>query len=151
MSADYIAPAGPPLTYLGVAEAMLPGARVLAAAKPGSSMALALVTSHILECLLKASLTRNRSKPHSKRKAEKEVKDPATGHNLAWLWTTASRRGLAIRRQPPPWVAGLSEVHLRPYYLRYSTGVHGVVLPGPEPMVTELAALTELVREQVTR
>ena len=148
---DYVASPAPPFTYLGVAEAMLAGAQTLATSPPGSAMALALVCSHVLECLLKASLTRSRPKPHSKKKAEAEVTKSHKRHNLAWLWTAASRRGLAITRLPPPWVKRLSEVHAHPYYLRYSTGVHGVVLPGTEPMVSELAALAELVHKQVTR
>jgi hypothetical protein len=148
---DFVMSPAPPDTYLGVAESMLTGAQALAVSGPSSAMALALVCSHVLECFLKASLTRRRPKLHSKKKAETEVMKSHKRHNIAWLWTAASRRGLAITRVPPPWAKRLSEVHAHPYYLRYSTGVHGVVLPGAEPMVSELSALAKLVREQVTR
>jgi hypothetical protein len=45
-------------SYFGVAEQMMPGVAVLAAASPLPAMALALVSAHVLECLLKASISR---------------------------------------------------------------------------------------------
>ncbi len=147
----HIEPAGPPMTYLGVAEAMLPGLRVLASPPTASPMALCLVAAHILECLLKASLTRRQSNEQAKAAAEKEVMEAGNRHNLDWLWREAVQRGLAISLAPPAWVQRLAEVHGKPFYLRYSTDIHAVVLPAAEPMATELATLASLVRDQVTQ
>ena len=133
-------PAGPPDTYFGVGENMMRGVQVLAAASPTSALALALVAAHVLECLLKAYLSRGGSDAALK---EKEVR-----HNLNALWAMAFGQGLRIPESPPDWVARLSDLHDRPYHLRYSTGVHGIVSPAAEPMTAELAALLETVRGQ---
>ena len=66
-------------------------------------------------------------------------------HNLKALWEMAGSRGLKVSATPPEWAGCLSGLHNHPYYLRYSTGVHGLVLPPPEPMATELEALAILV------
>jgi hypothetical protein len=144
-----IEPPAPPETYFGVAEGMLPGANATALAQPASPMAMALICSHILECLLKASLTRRLPARQRNARAEAEVMERSKRHNLAWLWTAASQRGLAIAAIPPAWAQNLSELHSHPYYLRYSTGVNGVLTPGPQPMLAELAALVETVRYQL--
>jgi hypothetical protein len=134
-------PAGPPDTYFGVAEQMLRGVQVLAAASPPPALALALVAAHVLECLLKAYLSRGGSDAALK---QKEVR-----HNLNALWAMAFAQGLRIPESPPDWVDRLSGLHDDPYHLRYSTGVHGIVSPGAEPMTSELAALLETVRGQL--
>ena len=136
-----IAPAGPPHTYFGVARGMMPGVHALSAAPLVSSLALALVAAHVLECLLKAYLSRGGS--------DASVRAPAVRHNLAALWEMAAADGLSIPPTPPHWAQRLSEVHGSPYYLRYSTGVHGIVLPGAEPMVTEMEALLECVQTRL--
>lgn len=138
---DVIAPAAPPHTYFGVAQSMLPGVKALAAASPSSALAHALVAAHVLECLLKAYLSRHGS--------DSEVKKPAIRHNLNALWAMAFAEGLGIQQSPPAWVDCLSGLHGSPYYLRYSTGVHGIVSPGAEPMTSELADLLELVRRKL--
>lgn len=136
-----IVAAGPPHTYLGVAYAMLPGVRILAAASPLPALPLAMVSAHVLECILKAYLSRSgdnsQIKPHSVR------------HNLNKLWSLAHGEGLKIQGQPPQWVDSLSHIHDHPYYLRYSTDVHGISTPPPEPMTTELTALIEQVLSQL--
>jgi hypothetical protein len=148
--ADFIATPGPPETYFGVAQSLLPGANVLASHTPQCSMALALVTSHVLECLLKASITRRQTDPHSKAAAEREVMEPNKRHNLEWLWVTAAQRGLPVNATPPDWALNLHRVHTGPdYFLRYSKGVHGMLLPAAQPMVADLAVITELVRTQL--
>lgn len=38
-----------------------------------------------------------------------------------------------------------------PYYLRYSTGVHAVMLPSAEHMVRELQSLLNLVQTTIAR
>lgn len=136
-----IAPAAPPHTYFGVAQSMMPGVKVLATASPSSPLALSLVAAHVLECLLKAYLSRDG--------ADAALKDRGVRHNLNALWAMAFAKGLRVAESPPGWVDCLSGLHDSPYYLRYSTDVHGIVSPGAEPMTSELAAILEIVRAQL--
>ena len=138
---DFIAPAAPPHTYFGVAQSLMPGVKVLAGASPSPALALALVAAHVLECLLKAYLSKDGS--------DVAVKDQNVRHNLNALWAMAFKQGLRVQELPPSWVDCLSGLHKSPYYLRYSTSIHGIVSPGAEPMASELAALLEVVREQL--
>jgi hypothetical protein len=136
-----IAPAGPPHTYFGVAQSMMSGVKVLATASPPPALALALVAAHCLECVLKAYLSRDGS--------DAALRKPNVRHDLNTLWAMAFAQGLEVQESPSSWVDCLSGLHKRPYYLRYSTGVHGIVSPGAEPMTSELAALLEIVREKL--
>lgn len=137
-----VASPAPPYTYLGVAESLMPGVKPLVDALPsGTSVALALVCAHILECLLKAYLSRGG--------ADTALKKPSIRHDLNALWILAGKERLPVPASPPDWVDRLSGLHNSPYYLRYSTGVHGVVLPAPEPMATELTALLGIVRNHI--
>ena len=120
---------------------MMPGVKVLAAASPPSALALALVAAHVLECLLKTYLSRDGS--------DAELKGRELRHNLNALWARAFAQGLQVSESPPSWVDCLSVLHNTPYYLRYSTGVHAVVLPGAEPMMSELVALVDIVQGQL--
>lgn len=137
-----VMPAAPPHTYLGVARSMIRGVRVLADVSATSGLALALVAAHVLECTLKAYLSRDGSDSAVKN-------DPSIRHNLLALWSMAHEQGLGIALNPPQWVTTLSGMHNAPYYLRYSTGVHGISLPGPEPMSTELQSTLDLVQNVV--
>ena len=56
-----IKPAGPPDTYLGVVNGMLPGVAILAVAQPTVPIAFAFLAAHVLECALKAYLSRDGS------------------------------------------------------------------------------------------
>ncbi len=132
-----IKPAGPPDTYLGVVNGMLPGVAILASAQPAVPIAFAFLAAHVLECALKAYLSRDGSD-------ERLTKSPLR-HDLAALWRLAASEGLAVDNEPH-WVMRLGEVHGRPYYLRYSTRVHGIVLPPSSTIATELAALVDAVR-----
>jgi hypothetical protein len=133
-----IAPAKPPYTYLGVAETMLPGVHILATTRPLAALPLALVSAHVLECALKAYL--------SKSGDDNRLKEQSIRHNLNKLWELAYSEGLNVQDQPPQWVNCLSHLHDKPYHLRYSTGIHGLGTPAPEPMKTELTKLIEQVR-----
>jgi len=135
-----IKPAGPPETYLGVAQSMMPGVTILAAASPGAPLALALVAAHVLECALKAFLSRDGTDDRLKR--------PPLNHDVGALWKLAAAEGLRVPEDPPPWVERLSGAHGSPYYLRYSTGVHGIVLPPAATLAAEVAAVLDTVREQ---
>ena len=116
----------------------MPGVNVLAHAGPSCALAMALVCAHALECILKAYLSRTGD--------DALVRGPSIRHDLNGLWSLARSHGLGIPEQPAAWASRLSDLHTRPYHLRYSTRVHGVVLPPSEPMGDELAALLEVVR-----
>jgi hypothetical protein len=135
-----IAPAAPPRTYLGVASSLLPAVRILASSDEQPPIAIAMLSAHALECILKGYISRSGD--------DSSVRHPDVQHNLNALWSRAVADGLHIPPNPPDWVGKLSDVHNRPFYLRYSTGVHGIVLPAPEPMTTELAAIMEQVLNQ---
>ena len=132
-----LAPPRPPDTYLGVAYAMIGGVRGLAAANPCSSMALALVSSHVLECALKAYLSRDGD--------DRRVRKADVRHNLVRLWELSVAEGLGIEPNPPSWVVMLSRIHDKPFFLRYSTGVYGISLPGAQPMASELSDVIDAV------
>lgn len=136
-----IAPAAPPHTYLGVANSMFAGVTVLAAASPPPALPLSFLCAHTLECILKAFLSRSGD--------DTRLKQPGIRHDLNKLWVLASTEGFQIPNSPPPWIDCLSTLHAFPYYLRYSTGVHGIVSPPSALMVSDLAALLQQVRQQI--
>ena len=134
-----LAKSAPPETYLGVAESMIAGVSVLA--KHGNTgLALPLVAAHTLECALKAYLSRDGQ--------DSRLMARATRHNLEKLWKLAREEGLPIEAIPS-WATNLSRIHNNPYYLRYSTEIHGIATPAPEPMATELAAIIVAVRQGI--
>lgn len=136
-----LAPAGPPHTYWGIADGLMPGVRTLADAGPSRALPLAMIAAHALECILKGYLSRSGN--------DSAVKQSSIRHDLVALWDRAVSAGLSVARTPPSWVSRLGELHNTPYYMRYSTGVHGLVLPPSEPMASELATLLELARAQL--
>jgi hypothetical protein len=134
---DFVSPPGPPQTYLGMARALSNGIQPLATAGASSSIALAFLAGQVLECALKAYLSRGGD--------VKRFKGPALMHNLEGLWHLAQAEGLPLSSRPAPaWVVTLSGLHNRPYFIRYSTGTHGLVTPAAEPMATELVAIVDL-------
>ena len=70
-------------------------------------------------------------------------------HDLVALWNLAVSEGLAVQSAAPSWLVELGHLHNAPYYLRYSTGVHGLVTPSDQPMVDELAAVVTQVSTQL--
>ena len=132
-----IATARPPYTYFGVARSMMLSVTALASKQPVPVLAHALVSAHVLECLLKASIT--------KGGAEEKVKQRDVRHNLKKLWAMAAAEGLGVPASPPNWVACLSAIHDSPYCLRYSTGVHGIVTPSVQLVTSELEGLLKEV------
>jgi hypothetical protein len=140
-AADTIAPAAPPYTYVGVAESLLPGVRILANASSTRGLPLSLVSAHVLECILKAYLSKALGSDASLRK------DSKLRHNLAVMWSLAEGHGLKLPNPAPSWVECLSRLHDHPFHLRYSTGVHAVISPAPEQMASDLPQLLALVRE----
>jgi hypothetical protein len=128
--------------YFAAAQALMPGARLLADALPsGSAAALTLLSGQILEGLLKAFLSTVGVKT-------KELKEKPLGHNLAALWQRAETLGLPIGSMPG-WAGTLNGLHDGPYYLRYPMGLNGLVLPDVQLMTSELMTLLERVRERI--
>lgn len=105
-------------------------------------MALSLLAAHTLECVLKAYLSKALG-------SDELLKQRALRHNLVALWKLAAASGLPVAPEPPDWAACLGGLHDSPYYLRYSTGVHGIVSPAPQPMTTELRSLLDAVRKSL--
>jgi len=138
---DTFLPAGPPHTYLGVAKSILPSIILLSENPQACGLGLPMLCAHALECLLKAFLSRAGD--------DRAVRKSDIRHNLTKLWSKAFDEGLAIPEQPPTWITRLSEVHEPPYFLRYSTKVHGIVTPGREPMVSEIKELCAVVERQL--
>jgi hypothetical protein len=136
-----IDPARPPHTYLGVAANLLPGVRILASSDERPAIPMAMLSAHALECILKGYISRSGG--------DSSVRKPDVQHYLNALWSRAVADGLHVSPKPPEWVNRLSDLHDRPFYLRYSEKVHGIVSPAPEPMATELAAILEQVQNQV--
>ena len=131
----------PPHTYLGIANSMLQGVRVLATTSPLPALPLAMIGAHALECTLKAYLSRSGD--------DSCVRGRHIRHNLNALWLSAVSDGLTVQPKPPHWADCLSLIHNSPHFLRYSTGIHGIQTPAPEPMSTELGALFEQVCRQL--
>ncbi len=136
-----VAPPGPPRTYLGIANALVPGIRVLAESAPVPALPLTLLCAHALECVLKACLSRNGD--------DSPVKQAKVRHNLNLLWVMAFEDGLEISQTPPSWADLLSNLHGWPYYLRYATGVPGLVLPPPREVVSGLLHMLDQVRAKI--
>jgi hypothetical protein len=131
----------PAQAYFGAAEVLMPGVRLLAAGGSDACVALTLLSGQMLECLLKAFLSKHGT-------PEKELMN-SFGHDLNKLWLSASHDGLRIDVTPPQWVECLNGLYGRPYYLRYPMGLNGLVLPGPQPMVAELEQLLDAVRQGI--
>ena len=140
-ASDSIIAPGPPDTYLGVAGHLLRDVKIFGEAVPPPGIGLPILCAHALECTLKAYLSRDGD--------EARVRARDVQHNLAKLWNMASEDGLRIPREPPEWVSQLGTLHDRPYHLRYSTRVNGIVSPVPALMTVGLAELLDLVHDQV--
>jgi hypothetical protein len=132
---------GPPHTYLGMARAFLIGSQTLAASSI-SAISLSFLCAQAAECGLKAYLSRTGDD-------KRLTKNHNLRHDLVALWNLASSEGLSIASTPPSWLVTLGHLHRSPYYLRYSTGVNGLVTPPAQPMTTELAALIDQVSQQL--
>ena len=94
-----------------------------------------------LECTLKAYLSRSGN--------DSRLKQSALRHNLEQLWQLAQSEGLNLPNPTPAWVSRLSLLHDKPYFLRYSTGVHGMVSPATEPMCSEIEQIVVLVGQSL--
>ena len=102
--------------------------------------ALALVSGHVLECSLKAFLSKAGL-------TEPELKE--VGHNLSELWARAVRKGLPINATPPDWAETLNRLHDKPYILRYPMGLHGLVLLNAQQTTSDLQHIIDTVRQKI--
>ena len=139
LGAVTVAPVTPPQAYFGAAEAIMHGVRQLATSGPEVCVPLTLLAGQMLECLLKAYLSKHGA-------AESDLKQHTVRHNLKELWLRANQSGLPNDSTPPQWVECLSGLHNSPFYLRYPMGLNGLVLPGVQLMASELESLLEAVR-----
>lgn len=137
---DVINPPGPPHTYFGAAKSFLSGAVALVDA-PNCALSLAFLAAQSAECGLKAYLSRNGD--------DSRLIKPKIRHNLVLLWSEAQQEGLSVAAVPPPWLLALSQLHDRPYYLRYSKGIGAIVTPASEATVFGLSALIEQISQQL--
>ena len=80
---------------------------------------------------------------------ESELKHHAVRHNLKELWLKANQNGFPKAESSPQWVECLSGLHDKPFYLRYPMGLNGLVLPGAQPMASDLEQLLETVRQGI--
>jgi len=87
-----VLPAGPPHTYLGVAEQLLNGVDPLVAAGGPCAVPLAFVGGQVAECALKASLSNNGD--------DTRLRNTDLRHILAALWKLAQSEGLPIDPKP---------------------------------------------------
>ncbi len=124
-----------------MAELLLNGVDPLVAAGAECAVPLAFVCAQVAECALKASLSKNGD---DRRLREKNLR-----HNLMALWQLAHSEGVPIAPAPPPWLESLSQLHDTPYYIRYSTGVHGLVTPAPAEVQAGLRDLVGIVGRHV--
>lgn len=129
--------ARPPHTFVAAAQQLSTGLRPLANADRTCESPLALLAAQVVECALKAFLSRSGD--------DKRLKKPAIRHDLEGLWLLAQMEGLPIGQSPPPWLQLLSKLHRSPYPLRYAKDVFLIALPPSEPMLTEIEELLQVV------
>lgn len=134
-------PAAPWRSYLRVAMSLAPGLRALDPDNPEVYAAHAFLSCHMLECVLKAYLSRT--------SAETYLQSPAVRHNLERLWELSSEQGLQVLLPTPVWVQQLGFLHDKPFYLRYAPSVGGVAMPNPEPGRGQLLDLLTYVNQVV--
>jgi len=139
-----VAPVTPPHAYLGVAESLMPGIRMLAEAERRNvAVPLTNLCGQALECMLKAYLAKNGT-------PEGELKKHTLRHDLKALWLLANQNGLLTAVIPPPaWLERLSQLHNGPFVLRYPMGLNGLLLPGTQPMLSDLEVILADVRSHV--
>ena len=63
--------------------------------------------------------------------------------------TEPVKDGLQIDKSPPNWVLRLSEIHARPYCLRYSTGISGIVLPSTDQTRNGLLEVMKVIESTI--
>lgn len=132
-------PPRPPHTYFGAARALSFAIDPLLASNNCHGIPLAFICGQVTECALKAALSKDGN--------DERLKQPNLRHNLCELWLLAKQQGVNLSATPPDWLTLLGSLHSQPYYLRYSTGVNGIVSPPPSIMASGVLNLLQTVEE----
>jgi len=129
--------------YMASATGLLPSLKLLASSGPQHSRACALVGGNLLECALKAFLT--------KKVDAAVLKKPYIRHNLEALWRMSVENNLPIDATPPAWCVVLNSLHGGPkFHLRYQAEVHGLTFPHPSDMIDKLPKVLAVVEHALT-
>lgn len=137
--------------YMASARGLLPSVQLLASSSPEHSRALALLGGFLVECALKAFLSR-------KGLTAKELRNPPRGHDLEALWVEAVKYGLSLDPSPPQWCFVLNCLHFENnenkqngvkvlYQLRYQSEVHGLSFPVTGDMLVGLQSVVQTVEQ----
>lgn len=106
-----------------------------------TAIACAFLCGFATECVLKAYLSHVGVTIQT-------LKD--IGHDLNTLWEKAVGKGLkVVDKTPPAWCAALSQLHNRPFHLRYPRGLNEMNLPAPEEMISGLKDVIDAVEKQM--
>lgn len=129
--------------YMASANGLLPSLKLLASSGSEHLRACALVGGNLLECALKAFLT--------KKVEANALKEPKIRHNLEALWRMSVENNLPIDAAPPPWCVVLNSRHGgQKFHLRYQAEVHGLKFPHPSDMIDELPKVLAVVEQALT-
>jgi hypothetical protein len=137
-----VQPVKPHEAFFSAAESLLTGAGIIAESGQNASVAFTFLCGQATECFLKAFLSHRGFDLDT-------LKSAAFRHDIGKLWSAAMSRALPLGDPMPPWADCLDELHDNPYYLRYPMGLHGIVLPGIDPMLSELQRIREMVRSAI--
>ena len=132
----------PSTAYMASAEGLLHGVLALSGIDKDVAPSRTFLAAQVLECALKAYLA-------NIGVSESDLKKKSRRHNLEVLWKESVSHGLGISASPPDWCVRLNQLHDTPYHLRYPLRVHGLVLPGSEPMTSELKSVVAAVSSRV--
>jgi len=132
-------PPAPPHTYFGAARALAFAIEPLLTSNNCQGIPLAFICAQVTECTLKAALSKDGN--------DERLKQRDLRHNLVALWALAIQEGLPLPENPPDWLTLLGSLHGQPYYLRYSTGVNGIVSPHPSVMASGVLNLVQTVEK----
>ncbi|HPQ24168.1 MAG TPA: hypothetical protein PLY75_04470 [Gammaproteobacteria bacterium] len=129
------------VAYFSVAKRLNVGVQALLK-NTEANLSRSFLAAQALECVLKAFLTHQGIE-------EKKLKHHDVRHNLEELWVLAASHGANLAAEPAPWCRRLNELHDKPYYFRYPMKLHGVVMPGPEPMASEMQEVIRSIGDAI--
>lgn len=132
-----------PASYLGAARQLAFGIRPLVAGGDECIAALQFICGQVVENALKAFLVANGT-------TEKALTDKEHRHDLSWLWQESQSK-LGLADPPPNWLISLSQLHGKPYRIRYAKGVDLLFSPAAEPMAHDVEELITTVTRALGR
>lgn len=122
--------------YIASALGLKQSFSLLIDAGPEHCRAACLVGGLILECLLKAHLTKQGLE-------QQKLGSQDLRHDLQNLWSSAQNLGLPVTNECPQWLATLNSLHFRnkestangnTYAIRYQGPYHGLTYPNLQEM-----------------